>query len=206
MERSQHILQSDPRIFGQSYVANCSAVDGQAAFLDEEADHTVIDYFQGLRRFRERGMPSRLPAAMEADLEKDPEIVKLKEKAAVARDGSERDQALNALRSLMTSVRRKALVSFRMSWIRQRRDWKVLTRGKASLEVDTDGNPLALILPERKRIQEKMSSGSPLSKDEMREAIQDFYTLITRDYTVFYRPGEEPVGGSCPVCGEDLER
>jgi hypothetical protein len=45
VERSQHILQSDPRIFGQSYVANCLAVDGQAAFLDEQPDHTVIDYF-----------------------------------------------------------------------------------------------------------------------------------------------------------------
>lgn len=204
MERSQHILQSDPRVFGQSYVANCSSVDGQAAFLNEEADHTVIDYFQGLRRFRERGLPNALPAAMEDDLEKHPEVVKLREKETTAGDGGGRNDAKKA-QGLLASLKRKALVSYREAWIRQRRDWKILTRGKISPEVDSDGNHLNLILPERSRIEKKMRSTKPLDTDQMREAIQDVYTLISRDYTVFYRPGEEPLDGLCPVCGKDME-
>jgi hypothetical protein len=35
VQRSQHLTQADPRVFGQggqSYVANCSSVNGQAAF------------------------------------------------------------------------------------------------------------------------------------------------------------------------------
>jgi hypothetical protein len=48
VQRSQHLTQADPRVFGQSYVANCSSVDGQAAFLREALDHRHVDYFQSL--------------------------------------------------------------------------------------------------------------------------------------------------------------
>ena len=57
VKRSQHLTQGEPRVFGQSYVANTSSVDGQAAFLGERSDHTHIDYFQGLEKFREGGLP-----------------------------------------------------------------------------------------------------------------------------------------------------
>lgn len=52
MQRSQHITQADPRVFGSSYVANCSSVEGLAAFLGEETEHRHIEYFQGLERAR----------------------------------------------------------------------------------------------------------------------------------------------------------
>jgi hypothetical protein len=48
-QRSQHLTQSDPRVFGE-YVANCSSVAGMRAFLDEEADHREVEYFQGLEQ------------------------------------------------------------------------------------------------------------------------------------------------------------
>jgi len=55
-------MQGDPHVFGQSYVANTSSIDGQAAFLNEPGDHSHIEYFQGLEKFRERGLPCELPA------------------------------------------------------------------------------------------------------------------------------------------------
>lgn len=51
-----------------------------------------------------------------------------------------------------------------------------------------------------------MASTLSLTAAEMREAIQDIYTLIARDGEVFYLPGEEPRNGLCPVCGDDVER
>ncbi|KAL8934961.1 MAG: hypothetical protein Q9211_004956 [Gyalolechia sp. 1 TL-2023] len=71
VKRSQHLTQGDPRVFGQSYVANTSSVDGQAAFLGERSDHTHIDYFQGLEKFRERGLPCQLPASLEHRVNQD---------------------------------------------------------------------------------------------------------------------------------------
>ena len=36
-------------------MANCLSVAGMRAFLDEEADHREVEYFQGLEQFREQG-------------------------------------------------------------------------------------------------------------------------------------------------------
>jgi hypothetical protein len=65
VQRSQHITQADLRVFGQSYLANCSSVDGQAAFLGELSDHRHIEYFQSIERFWEPGLPHELPARVE---------------------------------------------------------------------------------------------------------------------------------------------
>jgi hypothetical protein len=55
-----------PVLLGQSYVANTSSVDGQGAFLGE--NHSDIDYFQSLKRFREPGLPCELPACIKERL------------------------------------------------------------------------------------------------------------------------------------------
>ena len=60
MQRSQHLTQADPRVFGVSYVANCSSVDGVGAFFGEKLDHRHIEYFQGLERFHEQDLPNKL--------------------------------------------------------------------------------------------------------------------------------------------------
>ena len=52
-------------------------------------------------------------------MQKDPEVMKLKEKEAVDRDSRERDEASNVLRSLMTCLTRKAFVSYREAWIKE---------------------------------------------------------------------------------------
>ena len=77
-ERSQHITQNDPRVYGQSYVANTSSCDGRRAFLDEAAQHDHVEYFQGFSKFREKGLPWTLPAEKEAALEKDQHLIELK--------------------------------------------------------------------------------------------------------------------------------
>lgn len=76
-QRSQHLGQSDTRVFGASYVARCSRVAGMEAFLDEPADYRHVDYFQSLEQFREPRLPCRLPARNEAALKSDPDLVAL---------------------------------------------------------------------------------------------------------------------------------
>ena len=65
IQRSQHLTQADPRILGQSYLANTSSVDGQGAFLGETLGYSHIKYFQGLGQFHESGLPFELPAHLE---------------------------------------------------------------------------------------------------------------------------------------------
>lgn len=64
VQRCQHISHADRAVFGRSYVANVSSCDGLAAYLGEQPDHTVVEYFQGIGRFREPGLPTRLPSKL----------------------------------------------------------------------------------------------------------------------------------------------
>ncbi|KAI9764363.1 MAG: hypothetical protein M1840_008501 [Geoglossum simile] len=173
-ERSQHITQNDPHVYGQSYVVNTSSCDGRRAFLDEAAQHDHVEYFQGFSKFREKGLPWTLPAEKEAALEKDQHLIELKNR------------------------------------VQNQRDWKIRTQGKEQAE---DFMPtqlvqtLSMIMPERGRLTEMMISDKVISEPERKQAVIDLYLFITRDYTVLYRPGEEPIGGACPVndCGKKME-
>ena len=77
VQRSQYINQSDPRIYGQSYVANTSSVDGRRRFADEEPQHDFIDYFQGFAQFRKRGLPRELPAKERVSVIEDRQLLDL---------------------------------------------------------------------------------------------------------------------------------
>lgn len=215
-ERSQHITQSDPRIFGQSYVANCSSVDRQAAFLGETAEHDHIDFFQGLRRFREKGLPCNLPAEIEASLAHDPKLLELESQARQLETDEETDpcqvrEAKKRVRDYRSSLKAKTFQQYQQDWVRNRRVWKIITRGKESPEdvIKTDFvQNLGLMMPERGRLAEMMATDRPLKQEEMRQAMQDLYSLCIRDFTVLYRPGEEPIDGACPVkcCRLKMER
>jgi hypothetical protein len=65
-------MQGDLNVLDQSYVVDCSSVDGMEAFLRGPAEHRHVDYFQGLEQFREHGLPSELPAAKSDKLGDDP--------------------------------------------------------------------------------------------------------------------------------------
>lgn len=75
VELAQHINHNDPRIYGQSYVANTSAVCGKSAFLNETAQHDHVDYFQSFAKFREKGLPTKLPAEKEHAIRRDPQFL-----------------------------------------------------------------------------------------------------------------------------------
>jgi len=79
VQRSQHLTQADPRVVGQSYVANTSSVHGQAAFLGESTNHSHIDYFQSLEKFHEPGLPCKLPAHIEDQLKRDHKVQTLED-------------------------------------------------------------------------------------------------------------------------------
>jgi hypothetical protein len=159
VERSQHITQADPRVFGQSYVANCSSVDGQGAFLGEAADHRHVEYFQGLERFREDGLPCTLPAKLVAELKADPHFSGLKHNLDALIEAKASSAAVNEAKSRVSqcwrSLEREALKAFQQQWVRDRRDWKVMTRGEESAQDATKTGTvhnLFRLIPERARL------------------------------------------------------
>lgn len=215
VQRSQHLTQADTRVFGQSYVANCSSVDGQGAFLGEPTDHRHVDYFQSLEKFREQGLPCYLPAYLKEALSRDPRLCELKRKVQALRHrkgpGSALDEAKCQLASHHKALNRAALRNHQERWVQDRRDWKILTQGKQPpsdiSKTDLVRN-LSLLIPEWGHLAETMASDEPLSPAVMWHAMQDLHSLCTRDHTILYLPGHEPLKGSCPVkcCPLKLKR
>ena len=155
VERCQYLTQSDPRIFGTSYVARTSAVDGQSAFLSVAPDHSINEYFQGLSVFREEGVPNILPQALKAGLQQDPAVVALDKREAAAMTPGEALAAERDRKNLFRRLEHKALQAFRKDWIKKRRDWKILTQGRVASKVNTDISRLCLLIPEQAKIASK---------------------------------------------------
>jgi len=115
-------------------VGKCSSVDGQAAFLEELAEHRHVDYFQGLEQFHEHGLPCGLPAAKRDELENDPDLCEFQTEArALTRTGasfSVLNEAKIRLSACRRTLERETLRQHQKQWIQDRRVWKILTRGE----------------------------------------------------------------------------
>jgi hypothetical protein len=206
VQRSQHLTQADPRVFGAAYVAQCSSVDGQAAFLGEDSDNRHIEYFQGLERFHEQGLPNKLPVARRESLRQDPHVRELAQKVqslkAQQAEQAVVDTARNSLSNYRRSLLEKALRAYQKEWVRTQRELKILNRGKQpAMDMDRTEHQLAcLLIPERGRLASLMKSDKPLAPTEMWLAIADLHSLsVVQAFTVLYLPGRRPVQGFCPV-------
>ena len=107
----------------------------------------------------EPGLPHELPARVEDELGHDPGLCELQERVAILERQGTADSTVGDIRRLISNyrrrLRRKALRSFQTQWVRDRRDWKILTDGKErpSDPSHTDlVEQLSLILPERGRL------------------------------------------------------
>ena len=110
-------------MFGNSYVANTSSVDGKSAFLNEPARRDHIDYFQSFERFRENGLPTTLPAHLERAVMHEPQLTTLENDLLVLKkdcaSSSQLKTARNKINSYLYMIRQKALVQYQEDWVRQ---------------------------------------------------------------------------------------
>ena len=77
VQRSQHVIQADMRIFRVSYMAHTSPMDGQGAFLREPARHDHITFFHSFERFHWIGLPTELSLEKKEAINRDPAVLEL---------------------------------------------------------------------------------------------------------------------------------
>ena len=179
-------------------MASTSSVCGRTAFYNEPPEHDHVDFFQSFAKPREKGLPSSLSAEKEAAVRQDPQLLELERETARLRSGrataSEIKAAKGRARNYCSGLRKKRLQQYKLEWVRQRRDWKVATRGNGKAD-DTQTTDLldilSSIMPERRRLTKTMISDKDVSEQERRQAVEDLCSLVTQDTTTFYRPGEE---------------
>ena len=193
-------------------MANTSSVAGKEAFLDEPAQHDHVDYFQSFAKFCEKGLPNSLPAEREAVIRRDLQLLELEDQATRLEKEdaapSEIKSAKNKTRSYRVVLTKKRLQQYQLEWVRKRRDWKITTRGKERPEDDANTdlfNILSLIMPERGRLAKTVILAEAVSDSERKQILEDLYSLISQDCSVFYLPGEKPSNEVCPAKDCDLE-
>jgi hypothetical protein len=208
-QRSQHLTQTDPKVFGQYYLANCSSVDGQAAFRGVQSDHRHIEYFQSLERRHEVGLPTTLPARAQAKLDHEPKLLPFKKALQAANTEKTRKDARRCLSNARGCMERETLRKFQVDWLERRQKWKITTRGEElrnDLVKEDLYHGICEAIPERKRLAKLMTSTTGLTLPEKWCAIVDLCSLSSRDDTVLYLPQASPVGESCPseICQAKL--
>lgn len=202
--------------YPEHYQAHCSSIDTVGDVLGEEEETYHIEYFQGYEQFREVGLPRELPAGQKEDILGRPELVAMRDhieqlladKASSVDVDFERQEYKKALISIQLSE----LHRYQAEWVRERRDWRIVSRGKVNpeyLESNPCSRALALIMPELGCIAETLSSAEPLSFDEKLLFAKNLLTQCRRDYDVIYLPNEAPTDdGRCPVdgCWADVQK
>ncbi|PWI65590.1 hypothetical protein PCL_07009 [Purpureocillium lilacinum] len=201
-ERSQHILHKDNKIFGTSYVAFVSSCDGFAAFMRESPDHSVIDYFQGLGQFWQPNLPTSLPATLERKVLEHPEVGACDRQIQGAVDEEARAKAMTARQNIIKRHKRKALKGYRVEAMEAKQHERLLHG--VPLTLDDDHDPLNDLIPEKRRLAQAMVGNSSLSCEEQLRYMRDALFLLENDWSVYYRPGEEPDKGACRFCHEAL--
>lgn len=130
-ERSQHLIHHDPRIFGTSYVAHTSSVNGRNAFLDEPKSHIAVDYLQGLEQFREVGLPLRLPTQLWNEILTDSEVLRLDQLLQSCKVNTDEFKEIkNHIRNSKARLKTIKLKQHQRDWMKERREMKIVTRGR----------------------------------------------------------------------------
>ncbi|KAF7136973.1 hypothetical protein CNMCM5793_006677 [Aspergillus hiratsukae] len=210
-ERSQILTPKNPNVFGRSYIDSTSALSSMDAFLGETMRLEHIEYLRGVGKYRAIGYPRHLPAEQQHAITKNEELRELERRLnelqiqenfnesndqSTAEESNANKVDENAgfaikltrkqIQVLKTRLHNSELAKYREEWIRRR--------------VETQAQP------DRQRIANMMPMDNDLSYQDMLSVLESLLAYCTKDYNVFYRPGEEPVDGRCPVGKCDLTR
>ena len=141
---------------------------------------------------------------MKAELRTHPEVVALKRQVQQYLDEEGSGNARRALQAKTAKLEKESLQKYRHEWVRQRRDWKVTTRGKVS-NGQKGVADMAGTSQERQNTARRVRCDVPQCLEDMRRSIEDLLRLCTSG-DIFYYPGEEPVQGLCPFCEQSVNQ
>jgi hypothetical protein len=151
-------------------------------------------------------LPDKLPFHLEQKVLRDPELVGLSRVARTLVRPKDQTRTLSQAKQRYANLLKKlmfaALRQYQQHWVRERRDWKILTRGKQAAQVKSKTDfiqNICALIPERGRLAERMAVERVLEPDEMWRGLQDIYALCVQDSIVLYLPRSRPVDGACPV-------
>jgi hypothetical protein len=201
------------------------------AFLGETMRLDHIEYLRGVGKYRAIGYPRHLPAEQQHAITKNEDLrelerrlneLQIQENSNESNDQSTAEESdankvdenagfaikltRKQIQVLKTRLHNSELAKYREEWIRRRVETQVRAGGTAPEAVvyNDVAHCLFKAQPDRQRIANMMPMDNHLSYQDMLSVVESLLAYCTKDYNVFYRPGEEPVDGRCPVGKCDL--
>jgi len=133
----------------------------------------------------------KLPAYLKQTLERDSRLLKQWAEVQALTDvggvGDIPNKAKRRVKSYYKTLKRETLRTYQEKWARDSRDWKILTRGKelpSGLNKNDRLHVLCRLIRERGRLRQIVVADTPLSPEEIWDAMQEVYLLFTRDLLV----------------------
>ncbi|KAK6813238.1 hypothetical protein RU639_010941 [Aspergillus parasiticus] len=187
-------------------------------------DH--IEYLRGVSKYRAIGHPRHLPAERQHAIGKHKDLCELERRLNKLRiqetsgesshqgtvDESDVDNVdddasfamkltAKQIQVLKTRPHQSELAKYREEWVQRRVEAQVRAGGKApeTIVYNDVVHCLFKAQPDRQRIAKMMPMDDYLSYQDMLCVVESLLAYYTKDYDVFYHPGEEPVNGRCPV-------
>lgn len=194
-------------------------------------DH--IEYLRGVGKYRAIGYPRHLPAERQHAIGKNEDLRELKRRleelriqensgesshqsTVEERDANNVDDnasfaiklTAKQIQVLKTCLHNSELAKYRDKWVQRRVEAQVRAGGKApeTIVYNDIAHCLFKAQPDHQHIAKMMPMDDHLSYQDMLSVMESLLAYCTKDYNVFYRPGEEPVNGRCPVGNCDLTR
>ena len=198
-------------MFGRGYISTISSVDGQAAFLREEARFDHIAKLRSVSTRRAPGLPQKLPLNRTMSLLNDPKLNELHRRLCELKAQGATEKEINAANRQFRIHRqwskRTALEKWKEEWLDDHYQRTIQSGGTVSHDSSSSDHriqALFRVMSERARLAEMIASDKIVTRDQTLLAVQDLLSLCQRDFEVMYRPGDEPVDQSCPVCHTQL--
>jgi hypothetical protein len=137
----------------------------------------------------------------------DPTATKLHRDLCQLRERGATESAINEARrkfnTYLHGLKTRSLARWKEEWLEDRYAKIIQTRGRISCDRSSAidrAQALFRVMPERARLADMMKSNEHRTRAQRLSAVQDLVSLCRRNFEVFYRPGEEPIDGACPVC------
>jgi hypothetical protein len=141
----------------------------------------------------------------------DPTAIKLYQDLCQLREDGATENNINKAqrkyKAYLHRLRTRALARWKEEWLEDRYAKIIQTKGRISHDRSSAidrAQALFRVLPERARLANMIKSNEPRTRTQRLSAVQDLFSLSTRNFKVIYRPDEEPVDGACPVCRCEL--
>ncbi|KAL4867990.1 hypothetical protein BDV12DRAFT_170436 [Aspergillus spectabilis] len=192
-------------------------------------DH--IEYLRDVGKYRAIGYPRTLPAERQHAITKNHDLLELEKRlkelqiqetaskahVEVKSEGSNNENVdddisfavkLTKKQIQVLKVRRhnSSLLQYREEWVQTRVETQGRTGGRllGTVVYNDVAHCMFKAQPDRQRIASLMPMDKQLSYQDMLSVVEGLLSYCTNDYDTFYRPGQEPVNGRCPVWGCDL--